>query len=273
MERRVVFVGGGNMACSLIGGLRHAGSPATVTVVEPDAAKHAALTEAYAVDCVSQASPEVMDADAVVLAVKPQILPDVATELAESMTTSSAAVISVAAGVPLAALVHWFGEKRAIVRCMPNTPALIGAGITGLYAPPGVDQQTRQLADDILTASGQTVWVDAESKLNTVTAVSGSGPAYFFAFMEALQTAAENEGLDPATARQLVTQTALGAARMVEESGDDAGTLRAKVTSPGGTTEKALGELTSGQVDVAINRAVEAAASRAGELADDLDPS
>ncbi len=273
MERKLVFIGGGNMARSLIGGLRQSGNRSPITVVEPDMAKHSALAADLEVDCVAEASPQVLNADAVVLAVKPQVLPDVAPALAASMAESGGVIISIAAGVPLSALVYWFGQSRPIVRCMPNTPALIGAGMTGLYAPPGVDSDTRHLAETILAAAGQTLWVESEADLNAVTGISGSGPAYFFAIMEALQLAAEAQGLPPETGRQLVTQTALGAARMVDESGDDAGTLRVNVTSPGGTTEQALNVLAEADLNATIARAVQAAVARAGELADELDPS
>lgn len=273
MARKLVFVGGGNMARSLIGGLRRAHDRDSITVVEPDTAKHELLRRDFDVACVAEADAGTLNADAVVLAVKPQVLPQVAETLAASMADSPAAVVSIAAGVPLSALAFWFGTERAIVRCMPNTPALIGAGVTGLYASPDVGARTRELAESILSGAGEIVWVDAETGLNAVTGVSGSGPAYFFAFIESLQAAARSEGLDADTARRLATQTALGAARMASESRDDAATLRANVTSPGGTTEKALAELDGADLDGAVARAVRAAVVRAGELADELDPS
>lgn len=273
MARKLVFVGGGNMARSLIGGLRRAHNRDSITVVEPDTTKHEKLTRDFDVVCVTGADAETLNADAVVLAVKPQVLPRVAESLQAPMANSPAAVVSIAAGVPLSALVFWFGANRPIVRCMPNTPALIGAGITGLYAPPGVDSRTRELAEAILGVAGETIWVDVEDDLNVVTGISGSGPAYFFAFIESLQAAARAEGLDADTARHLATKTALGATRMAAESSDDAATLRANVTSPGGTTEKALAELYAADLDGTVARAVRAAVLRAGELADELDPS
>lgn len=273
MTQKLVFIGGGNMAVSLIGGLRRAGADVSVTVVEPDRGKHEQLAETCDVTCVAEPTSATLNADAVVLAVKPQSLPQVAPTLAPLLGDSQAVIVSIAAGVPLSALEYWFGGARPIVRCMPNTPALIGAGITGLYAPSSVGADGRRIADMILAAAGETVWVDSEEQLTAVTAVSGSGPAYFFAFIEALQSAGESQGLDTETARLLAGQTALGAARMVAESEDDAATLRANVTSPGGTTEKALYALTDAGLEQAVSGAVRSAAVRAGELADDLDPS
>lgn len=153
---------------------------------------------------------------------------------------------------------------------MPNTPSLVGAGATALFARPGVGQSQQAIADALLTGAGHTVWVDDEATLDAVTATSGSGPAYFFAFMEAMQRAAEDMGLPAATARELVLQTALGAARMAMESADDPGTLRARVTSPGGTTERALAILEEGGFDMLVGEAMRAAAGRSAELADEF---
>lgn len=271
MRETIAFIGGGNMAVSLIGGLLGGGHPAERTVVvEPDADKRAALEKRFEVQTLDAAGPELAEIDAWVLAVKPQVLPGVARELAGYMGTRAPLVVSVAAGIRSDALAGWLGNRVPIIRCMPNTPSLIGAGATALFASPGVSEQQRTVADNLMTGAGLTVWVDDESALDAVTATSGSGPAYFFAFMEAMQSTAEDMGLPTDTARELVLQTALGAARMARESGDDPGTLRSRVTSPGGTTERALAILEEGGFDMLVGEAMRAAAGRSAELADEF---
>lgn len=271
MNERIVFVGGGNMATSLISGLRsadHAGE--RITVIEPDAAKRDSLSSRFAVHTVAGASPETLDADVIVLAVKPQMMRDVAQGLAEHLGDASPLILSIAAGLPLAALRGWLGDHLAYVRTMPNTPSLIGAGATGLYADDSVTAEQRELAQTMLATAGITAWVEDESLLDAVTATSGSGPAYFFAFMEAMVEGACELGLDEATARELVLNTALGAARMAIESGDDPATLRKNVTSPGGTTAEALATFSDGDLGQLVRRAMRAASDRAGTLADEL---
>lgn len=269
MHDTIVFVGGGNMAASLIGGLRQAGHPASrLRVVEPDPERRSALAERYGLTATDRADTDTLAADVCVLAVKPQLMADVARELAPLLPQPRPVVLSVAAGVPTRALAGWLGDDVPLVRCMPNTPALIGAGASALYAGPQVTAGQRASAAAILEAAGTTVWVGEEAELDAVTATSGSGPAYFFRFMEAMQAGAEELGLPPETARALVLQTALGAARMALESGDDPATLRAKVTSPGGTTERALAAFGEGGLDGLVGRAMRAAAERSRELAD-----
>lgn len=267
-EQVIAFIGAGNMATSLISGLCSAGyDPGRIHAVDPDSEQRGELSRRFAVQTHADAGqPAVAAADAWVLAVKPQIMADVARALAGALGNNSPLIISVAAGVPLAALRRWLGPGPALVRCMPNTPALIGAGATGLYADDSVPPAQRQTAETILATAGTTVWVDSEDLLDAVTATSGSGPAYYFAFMEAMQAGAEALGLDRETARSLVTETALGAARMALESGDDPATLRRKVTSPGGTTEQALNAFADGDLQALTARAMQAAAQRADTL-------
>lgn len=271
MRETIAFIGGGNMATSLIGGLQSAGHPGERTiVVEPDADKRAQLTRRFGLRAEASADSVAREADVLVLAVKPQVLPEVARVLSTSIGTPAPLVISIAAGIRSDALVGWLGDGIPVIRCMPNTPSLIGAGATALFARRTVDAQQRALAQALLAGAGETVWVDDESTLDVVTATSGSGPAYFFAFMEAMERAATDLGLAPETARTLVIQTALGAARMVHESGDDPGTLRERVTSPGGTTERALAVLDEGGFEALVARAMRAAADRSVALADEF---
>lgn len=271
MNAQIVFVGGGNMATSLISGLRAADTAGEqITVIEPDENKRQTLTAKYGVRCVAGADPQVLAADVVVLAVKPQMMAQVAGSMTPLIGDARPLVISIAAGVPLTGLREWLHADLAYVRCMPNTPSLIGAGATALYADADVTPEQRHLAEHVLASAGMTVWVDKESLLDAVTATSGSGPAYFFAFMEAMQAGAQALGLDADTARRLVLQTALGAARMALESGDEPGVLRQRVTSPGGTTEQALLRFEEGDLNGLVERAMRAAAERADTLAQEL---
>lgn len=268
MQDTIVFIGGGNMAASLLGGLLQSGHPAAaLRVVEPDPDRREWLRSRYAVEVAEAANAAILDGDVVVLAVKPQRIAEVARNLSPHLATPPPVVLSVAAGVPVNALRGWLGAEVPLVRCMPNTPALIGAGASALYAEPAVDAAQRRSAQAIVDAAGTCVWVDDEAALDAVTATSGSGPAYFFKFMEAMQSGAESLGLPPETARELVLQTALGAARMALESGDDPATLRQRVTSPGGTTERALATFTEGGLNDLVAAAMRAAADRSRELA------
>jgi len=269
IDQDITFIGGGNMAASLISGLRSAGhAGARIHVVDPDAEQRERMSRDFGVHTHAHADDRaVLDAGVWVLAVKPQMMADVTRTLAPLLNGRQPLVISIAAGVPLSALRQWLGEQLPLVRCMPNTPALISAGATGLYADVGVDQAQRQTAQTILSTTGLTTWVDSEQLLDAVTATSGSGPAYYFAFMEAMQAGAEALGLDAETARALVLQTALGAARMALESGEDPAALRRKVTSPGGTTEQALTMFADGDLQALVARAMRAAAQRADTLA------
>jgi len=266
---KLTFIGGGNMAMALIGGLRGPqGSGGTIAVVEPSAAQREALAQRFGVAVHAAASAAALDADVVVIAVKPQQMREVALGLAPLVGRQL--VISVAAGIRARDLSRWLGGHRRVVRCMPNTPALIGAGITGLAAMPGLGAEDREMAQTVLAAVGQTLWVDDESKLDAVTAVSGSGPAYVFYFMEAMHQAALALGLDDAQARQLTQATFAGAARLAEGSDEPPSVLRERVTSKGGTTAAALAVMGERGVAAHIVEALGAACRRSAELGDEF---
>ena len=268
-NRTIAFIGGGNMATSLIGGLVAAGwDPADIAVAEPDAERRRELVDRFGVQAEAEAYRVVGGKDIVVLAVKPQILEGVATELGPFLadTETKPLVISVAAGIPLAKLRYWLDADLPLVRVMPNTPSLVGAGVSALYAGPEVGSDGHASAEAVMAAAGTTVWVPKEEHMDVVTAVSGSGPAYFFLILEAIEEAAVAEGLDRHTARTLAIQTAKGAAALAE-SGDEApAALRARVTSPGGTTAQGVAALERGGVRTALADAVSAAARRSREL-------
>ena len=267
-DATLTFIGGGNMAASLVGGLIADGwDPARIRVADPDASQRERMAASHQVTTTPDNQAAVSDADVVVLAVKPQLLAPVARDLAAGIAQQQPLVISIAAGIREANLRDWLGADTAIVRAMPNTPALVRSGATALYANPAVSEAQRSLAESILRAVGLVIWVEDEALMDAITALSGSGPAYFFLFMEALQAAGEEQGLPAETARLLALQTAFGAARMALESSDDAGTLRHHVTSPGGTTERAIGILQEGGLAELLSRAVQGAAERANELA------
>ena len=268
---KITFIGGGNMASSLIGGLIADGYDSRrITVSDPDTDKLAQLAARFEVETATDNNQAVTQAEVVVLAVKPQALEAVARDLADSVVRGNPLVISIAAGIQVSAMREWLGGKAALVRSMPNTPALIQSGATGLYAGPGVSADQRDMAESILRAVGLTRWVDEESQMDAVTAVSGSGPAYFFLVMEAIEEAAGEMGLDTETARLLTLQTALGAARMAMESSDSPATLRQRVTSPGGTTERALSILEEGKLRELFSQALKGAQTRSRELSDIL---
>jgi pyrroline-5-carboxylate reductase len=265
------FIGGGNMAHSLIGGLIADGWPASriqVTDTNPDQCAH--LAERFGVTTGSDNNAAVAQADVVVLAVKPQVMHAVGSEISAAIQARRPLVISIAAGIRSADLDRWLGGDNAIVRCMPNTPALVQSGATALFANACVNNGQRDLAESILRAVGLTLWLDDEQLMDAVTALSGSGPAYFFLIMEALQAAGVQLGLPEQTARLLALQTGFGAAKMALESDEDAATLRQRVTSPGGTTERALQTLEDGGLRELIARALTAARDRSRELADQL---
>ena len=263
----IAFIGGGNMARSLIAGLRARGHDgAALRVADPDRDTQAALAHEFGVVAAADAAQAVAGADAVLLAVKPQVLAQVCADLAGALRAARPTVISIAAGVRSDQIDAWLGGGRAVVRTMPNTPAQLGAGATGLFANRHCGAADRTLAQSLLAAVGATVWIDDEGLMDAVTAVSGSGPAYVFRLVEALQAAAQAQGLPEAAARTLVLHTVHGAARMALETGEDATALRRRVTSPGGTTAAAMQALDSAAFDAAIAAAVEAATARGREL-------
>ncbi len=264
----LTFIGGGNMAGSLVGGLISDGwDPARIRVADADPGQRERMAARHQVATTPDNAAAVSDADVVVLAVKPQVLQDVAGDLSAALAQQRPLVISIAAGIREATLRSWLGENTAIVRAMPNTPALVQSGATALYANTRVTEQQRSLAESILRAVGLVIWVEDEDLMDAVTALSGSGPAYFFLFMEAMQAAGTELGLPADTARLLTLQTAFGAARMALESPEDAGTLRRHVTSPGGTTEAAINILQQGELQELVRRALQGAAERSKELA------
>ena len=269
---RIAFIGGGNMARSLIGGLLKTGVAASsITVAEPRAEARQELGRDFGIASYAENRLAAAEADVLVLAVKPQIMPAIHAELQDMMVRQRPLLISIAAGVRIDQLERWFGHALAIVRCMPNTPALIGAGATGLFANRRVSPEQRAKAQHIMDAVGITRWVEDEALIDTVTGLSGSGPAYFFAMVEALEDAAFAQGMSRETARALAAQTCLGAGRMLVESGEDPGVLRQRVTSPNGTTQAALESFAADHLAQIVTRAVAAASRRAGELAAALD--
>lgn len=269
----ITFIGGGNMASAIIGGLIQRGRDrASLRAVEilPDA--RAKLEQSFGIKTFSGVDAQSVQGDCIVLAIKPQQMREVAAQLAPH--AENALIISIAAGIRASDLSRWLGQNNTahqrIVRVMPNTPALVLAGISGLYALPQVTATDRASAEKILGAVGETVWVEREEDIDTVTAVSGSGPAYVFYFIEALDQAARELGLSAETARKLAIATFTGASKLAAQSSEGAAVLRARVTSKGGTTERALATMEGDAVKAAIVRAVKAAAGRSRELGDEL---
>ena len=263
-QLNIAFIGGGNMAEALIAGLRRAGhAGGNITVAEPQLPRRKELTEKYGVQAVADNREAASQADILVLAVKPQQMQAVLKGLA-GHAKPDATLISIAAGVSMAALSDWLGEQASFVRVMPNTPALVGAGISALFSDAGDMHRAR--AEYVLEACGESVWVDDEKQLHAVTAVSGSGPAYFFLLAEIMQAAGVKLGLSEALAARLAGQTALGAGKMLVESNRSAEELRHQVTSPGGTTQAALDAMFEKGLPNAVREGVIAACKRSEEL-------
>jgi pyrroline-5-carboxylate reductase len=265
--RDIAFIGGGNMARSLVGGLLARGWGASrIHVADPSLPTRESMAADFSVP-VHAVNLEAASRAAVwVLAVKPQMMHSVASSLCELAQRQHPLVVSIAAGITSVQLERWLGGGIAVVRAMPNTPSLLGAGATGLYANARVSPAQRALVEELLAAGGITRWVEDEALMDTVTALSGSGPAYIFLLAEAMQAAAEGQGLPPEAARQLTLQTIHGAARMLLESGEDAATLRQRVTSPDGTTQAALESFEAMGFRDVVARAIAAATRRGGEL-------
>ncbi len=268
----IAFIGGGNMARSLIGALiAHGADAGSITVAEPRADARDDLAREFGVRTYADNADAVAGAECVLLAVKPQIMRDVCAQLAEPLREIRPLLISIAAGVRIDQLQRWLGAHLAIVRCMPNTPALIGAGASGLCVNARVGAAQRALAERIFSAAGIVRWIDDEAQMDVVTAVSGSGPAYFFLLTEAMEDAAVSLGLPRETARALSMQTCFGAGRMLASSNETASQLRARVTSPHGTTEAALQVFAQGDLHALVLRAMKAATLRGGEMSAELD--
>lgn len=265
--KKIGFIGGGNMASSLINGLIVSGHAAhSLWVSDINADVVATLSEKLGVNSTTNNDELVNAVDVVVLAVKPQNLADVAKHIAPLIQQKQSLVVSIAAGISQNSLSRWLGNDVAIVRCMPNTPALVLTGATALHANEQVTTEQRDLAENILRAVGLALWVEQESELDAVTAVSGSGPAYFFLLMEAMEKAAVQLGLTEQTARLLVQQTALGAAKIALESSESPEQLRQRVTSPGGTTQRAIETFEQGGFTELVAKALHAARDRSIEM-------
>jgi pyrroline-5-carboxylate reductase len=266
-SERITFIGGGNMASSLIGGLIADGYDAqTLTVSEPDPTKRSGLAERFGVRTSADNREALTGADTAVLCVKPQVAQQICQEIGKSIAAQGTLLISIMAGVTEDSLQDWIGEPVAVVRTMPNTPALIQSGAIAMHASPQVNGDQRNRAETIMRACGLARWVTEEALIDVATAVSGSGPAYFFLLMEAMEQAGVELGLEPEDARLLTIQTALGSARMAIESDDTPQRLRERVTSPGGTTERALTVLTEGDFVPLVGQAIASARARAAEL-------
>ncbi len=265
----IALIGAGNMGNSLISGLIHNGHPADkLWAADVSKEKLDQLQQTFSIHTTTHNVKAAEAADIIVFAVKPQLFANVAMELANVVQKNKPLILSIAAGVRESSISGWLGDKTAIVRAMPNTPALIGCGATSLFANAYVTDEQRRLAESILRSVGVAIWLLEEKWMDIVTALSGSGPAYFFLMMESLQQAAEQLGLPDETARLLTLQTALGAAKMAIESGKSLVELRHNVTSPGGTTEKAVSVLEANNIRGLFKEALLAAKLRSEELAE-----
>ena len=269
----IAFIGGGNMATSLIGGLVATGYPTNqLHVYDPDTEKLEHLASKYGITQThSELNHVIAEADCIALAVKPQILQTVSKTLSTQLEQARPLLISVVAGIQISSILRWLDADFPIVRCMPNTPALVQHGATAMYANQHVSNAQRNLSESILQAVGITIWVNSETILDTVTAISGSGPAYFFLIFEILEQIGTQLGLQPEQSRLLTLQTALGASAMAMQSEESPSTLRQRVTSKGGTTERAIDILQTEGIFDLLSNAVQAAKQRSQELAQELD--
>ncbi|MDR0276705.1 MAG: pyrroline-5-carboxylate reductase [Paucimonas sp.] len=268
-KTRIAFIGAGNMAASLIGGLRAQGlEAAQIRASDPGAEQRAKINAEHGIEMFENNADAIDGADVVVLSVKPQAMKAVCEALKPNLKPGQL-VVSIAAGITCASMNAWLGAQP-IVRCMPNTPALLRQGVSGLYATSDVSAEQRQQAEQLLSAVGIALWLDSEAQLDAVTAVSGSGPAYFFLLIEAMTAAGEKLGLSRETASKLTLQTALGAAHMATASDVDAAELRRRVTSPNGTTEAAIKSFQADGFEALVEKALGAAAHRSAEMAEQL---
>ena len=266
---RITFIGAGNMATSLIGGLLAQGIPAShIRASDPGAEQRAKVAAEFGIELFESNAEAIAGADVVVLATKPQVLKGVSQALAPSLQPGQL-IVSIAAGITCASLASWLGDV-AIVRCMPNTPALLRQGVSGLYGNAQVSPTQRQQAEQLLSAVGLALWLDQEAQIDAVTAVSGSGPAYFFLLIEAMTAAGVKLGLTREMAETLAEHTALGAAQIAIDSDVDAAELRRQVASPGGTTEAAIKSFQADGFAATVEKALSAAAHRSAEMAEQL---
>ncbi|MBT2371838.1 pyrroline-5-carboxylate reductase [Pseudomonas fluorescens] len=266
---RIAFIGAGNMAASLIGGLRAKGLEADrIRASDPGEDSRTRVSREHGIEVFADNAQAIQGVDVIVLAVKPQAMKAVCEALRPSLAPHQL-VVSIAAGITCASMKNWLGAQP-IVRCMPNTPALLRQGVSGLYATAEVTAEQRDQAQELLSAVGIALWLEEEQQLDAVTAVSGSGPAYFFLLIEAMTAAGVKLGLPRETAEQLTLQTALGAAHMAAGSDVDAAELRRRVTSPGGTTQAAIESFQAGGFEALVEKALGAAAHRSAEMAEQL---
>ena len=270
----IAFICAGNMASAIMGGLIENGFAASsIYASDPSQEKLNELNTRFGINTNTNNQAIIEQADVVIVAVKPQVMELVLSPLQDALKAKQPLLISVAAGINLNSLMQWAGadnDKLAIVRCMPNTPALVGQGASGLLANSNVSAQQKELSETILNAVGISLWVEKESELDAVTAVSGSGPAYYFLFMEAMIEAGKKLGLSESTAKQLTLKTALGAATMASESSDSPAQLRKNVTSPNGTTEQALNSFVESGIEAIVEKALKAANDRSVSLSEEL---
>jgi pyrroline-5-carboxylate reductase len=268
-KTRIAFIGAGNMAASLIGGLRAKGLDATqIRASDPGEQTRARVSAEHGIEMFADNADAIQGVDVIVLAIKPQAMKAVCEAIRPSLAPNQL-VVSIAAGITCASMKNWLGAQP-IVRCMPNTPALLRQGVSGLFATNEVNAEQRQQAEELLSAVGIALWLNEEQQLDAVTAVSGSGPAYFFLLIEAMTAAGVKLGLPADIAAQLTVQTALGAAHMAVASDVDAAELRRRVTSPAGTTEAAIKSFQAGGFEALVEKALGAAAHRSAEMAEQL---
>ena len=270
-NQTVAFVGGGNMASAIVGGLLKSGWQSDlIRVSDPLKAQRDSLENDYGITCFEVNSQCIQDVDVIILATKPQKLREVIGSIREQVSLRKPTIISIAAGISIASITRWIGSPMPLIRVMPNTPALVNRGVSGLFANAQCSEEQKSLAGRIMQAVGQVVWVGQESDIDIVTGISGSGPAYFFKMMEIMIETAQTHGLDKDTATTLVLETAAGAAQLAINSADGPAALRRKVTSPAGTTEAALVTMESMGIDLTITKGIDAAIARSETLSDEL---
>ena len=268
----VAFIGSGNIASSMIGGLIANGMDTQQLIAaDPDKAQQQLIAEKYGIRVLDVNCEAAKKTDVIIFAVKPQLMQKVVKEISEKINVENRLILSVAAGVKLESIENWLGQSSSVVRVMPNMPALIQAGASALYANTQVQEKQKNIAETIMRSVGTAIWLSSEEQLDTVTALSGSGPAYFFYFMELIENRGIEMGLNKEDARLLTVETALGAAKMALLSSFNLRTLREQVTSPGGTTEQALNIFVKGKLDELVNNAMDAAKERSIEISESFE--
>ena len=267
IQPTVAFVGGGNMSSSIIGGLINSGwSNKNIRVADPLDSQRQKLYDEFDISCFEENTGCVIGAGVVVLAVKPQIIEQALVPIANSLASEQPLIISIAAGIPSESILRWIGKDLPIIRVMPNTPALVNSGVSGLFAGSLVTPTQADLAEQLMRAVGEVVWVEQESLIDTVTGISGSGPAYFFKVLELMIAEGVANGLTESSARTLAVETARGAANLIRQSPLEPAELRRQVTSPGGTTEAGIRYMEQAGIDDTIRGGIKAAILRSIEL-------